>query len=62
MSCKKMGSTKKYYRTKQPYWNDLNELCSKLCSAERTFLKCGLGEPWKRRALHSEFKQCQVEL
>ena len=56
-----MGSTKKYYRTKQPYWNnELNELWSKLCSAEKTFLKCGLGEPWKRRAVHSEFKQCQV--
>ena len=27
---------------------------------KRTFLKCGLGEPLKRKALHSEFKQCQV--
>ncbi len=58
---KKVGSTKKYYRTKQPYWkNELNELWLKLCSAERTSLKCSPRDPQKRRALHSEFKQCQV--
>lgn len=57
-----MGPTKKYYRVKQPYWNnELNELWLKLRSAERIFLKCGPGEPWKRkRALHSEFIQCQT--
>lgn len=56
-----MGSTKKHYRVKQPYWNnELNELWLKLCSTERTFLRCGPGDPWKRRALHDEFKQCQV--
>ena len=45
---KKMGSTNKYYRAKQPYWK------LKLCSAERPFLKRGHGEPWKKRALRRQ--------
>ncbi len=56
-----MGTTKKYYRVKQPYCNNKpNELWLKVRSAERIFLKCSPGDSRKRRALLKEFKKCQV--
>jgi len=56
-----MGSAKKYYRVKQPYWNnELNELWLKLRSSERIFLKGNPGKFGERRALHNEFVRCQT--
>jgi len=58
-----MGSAKKYYRVKQPYWNnELNELWLKLRSSERIFLKGNPGKFGERRALHNEFVRCQTTL
>ncbi|XP_049903768.1 uncharacterized protein LOC126392428 [Epinephelus moara] len=59
----KHGTLKKHilrkcHRMKRPYWNtELNELWTKLRSAEKMFLKCK--EQHKKRDLKDEFKQCQ---
>ncbi len=50
----KMGSVKKYYGVKQPYWNnELNGLWLNLRCAENTFLRCK--NQSKRRKLQDEF-------
>ena len=49
---------KKFYRTKQPYWNnELNELWLNSRAAEKMFLKCK--DQSKRRDLKIAFKRCQ---
>lgn len=54
---KEIGGPQKYYRVKQPFWNDeLNGLWIGMRSAERSFLKCKSGDS-ERQTLLNEFRE-----